>query len=48
MLDNYFSPPLDRALLADLDDWMVRQGVDRSLLSTICRQVWGGSNQVIT
>ncbi|MDX2454983.1 trimethylamine methyltransferase family protein [Desulfosarcina sp.] len=48
MLDSYFSPPLDRALLVDLDDWMVRQGVDRSLLSTICSQAWGDSNQVIT
>jgi len=48
MLDSYFSPSLGRALLADLDDWMVRQGVDRSLLSAICSHAWGDSNQLIT
>jgi trimethylamine--corrinoid protein Co-methyltransferase len=47
MLDNYSSPPMDRALLAELDDYMARQGVDRGLLSTICSQAWGNSNNNI-
>jgi hypothetical protein len=48
MLDGYSSPPMDRALLAELDDCMARQGVDRGLLSTICSQAWGNSNNNIT
>ena len=48
MLERYSPPPMDRAWLADLDDCMVRQGVDRSLLSTLCRQVWGHSKDRIT
>lgn len=44
MLDSYSTPPMHRALLAELDDCMVRQGVDRSLLSTIYRQTRGNSN----
>ncbi|WP_372677939.1 trimethylamine methyltransferase family protein [Desulfosarcina sp.] len=43
MLASYSSPPMDRALLAELDDCMVRQGVDRGWLSAICRQARGNS-----
>lgn len=43
MLDSYASPPMDPALLADLDDCMLRQGVDRGRLSAICSQAWGNS-----
>jgi trimethylamine--corrinoid protein Co-methyltransferase len=43
MLDGYSPPPMDRGLLAELDDCMLRQGVDRRRLSTICSQVWGRS-----
>jgi len=44
MLHSYSQPPLDRSLLADLDDCMVRQGVDRSLLSTVSSQIGERSN----
>jgi trimethylamine--corrinoid protein Co-methyltransferase len=43
MLAGYSSPPMDRALLVELDDCMVRQGVDRGRLSTIRSQAWGTS-----
>jgi trimethylamine--corrinoid protein Co-methyltransferase len=44
LLDSYSTPPMHRALLAELDDCMLRHGVDRRRLSTICSQVWGNSN----
>jgi trimethylamine--corrinoid protein Co-methyltransferase len=44
MLDSYAPPPMDRALLADLDACLVRQGVDRAMPATIGQQVWGHSN----
>ena len=47
MLDAYSPPPMDRAVMAALDAFMVRQGVDRALLATICCQVWEDSNERI-